>query len=164
MVLRRRGVAPAYVPPISIVLAAARDRYIAGLTQFRGDGVLEWVEQFASATARSANLAQRYLGQVQGLMTQWRGQLAAAANPRADAAAWAIINILPAHPVITGPVAAAAAGRSKGPIYEGLAQLEAAGILLPLSTSRRNQSWEGRGLLDLLERLEAGGSVDYDVG
>lgn len=164
VVLRRRGVAPAYVPPISIVLAAARDRYIAGLTQFRGDGVLEWVEQFASATARSANLAQRYLGQVQRLMTQWRGQLAAAANPRADAAAWAIINILPAHPVITGPVAAAAAGRSKGPIYEGLAQLEAAGILLPLSTSRRNQSWEGRGLLDLLERLEAGGSVDYDVG
>jgi Fic family protein len=39
VVLRRRGLAPDYVPPISIVLANARDRYIAGLTAFREDGV-----------------------------------------------------------------------------------------------------------------------------
>jgi Fic family protein len=37
VVLRRRGVAPAYVPPISVVLANARDRYIDGLTRFRED-------------------------------------------------------------------------------------------------------------------------------
>jgi Fic family protein len=158
VVLRRRGVAPDYVPPISIVLAAARDRYIQGLNRFRGDGVVDWVEQFAAASLRSANLALRYLGRVEALMADWRDRLTTASKPRADAAAWAIIDVLPAHPVITGPVAAAATGRSKGPVYVALDQLQQAGILIPLTTSRRNQSWEADGLLDLLERLESGGN------
>src|SRR5690606_24916692 len=82
VVLRRRGVAPDYVPPISVVLAAARDRYIAGLTRFRGDGVVEWIEQFAAATVHAANLARRYLGRVEALMEEWRERLRAAAAPR----------------------------------------------------------------------------------
>lgn len=160
VVLRRRGVAPSYVPPISVVLAAARDRYIAGLTAFRGDDVVPWIEQFAAAAATSAHLARRYLAAVERLMTEWRERLGAADAPRSDAAAWAIIAVLPAHPIITGPVAAAATGRSKGPVYDGLAQLQEAGILIPLSQSARNQSWEAAGLLDLLEGLEAGGSAE----
>jgi Fic family protein len=158
VILRRRGVAPSYVPPISVVLAAARDRYIAGLTAFRGDGVVEWIEQFAAAAAQSAHLAQRYLDTVGTLMAEWRERLSAAGAPRSDAAAWAIIAVLPAHPIITAPVAAAATGRSKGPVYDGLAQLQEAGVLIPLSQSVRNQSWEANGLLDLLEALEAGGT------
>jgi len=31
-----------------------------------------------------------------------------------------------------------------------------AGVLEPLSASKRNRSWEAVGLLDLVERLEAG--------
>ncbi|MDP3910918.1 MAG: Fic family protein, partial [Gemmatimonadales bacterium] len=34
VVFKRRGLAPSYVPPISVVLAAAKDRYIAGLQSF----------------------------------------------------------------------------------------------------------------------------------
>jgi len=34
-VLRRRGLAPAFVPPISLVLANWADTYVAGLTGFR---------------------------------------------------------------------------------------------------------------------------------
>jgi Fic family protein len=160
VVLRRRGLAPAYVPPISVVLAAARDRYIEGLIRFRGNGVVEWIEHFAAAAARSANLARRYLGAVERLMDDWRRRLTRSSAPRADAAAWAVIQALPAHPVITGPVAAAATGRSKGPVYDALAQLVEAGVLIPLSTSARNQSWEAAGLLDLLEALEAGQPLD----
>ena len=159
VILRRRGIAPDYVPPISVVLAAARDRYINGLTSFRGDGVVAWIERFAAAAAKSANLAKQYLNEVETLMAAWREKLSGAAAPRADAAAWAIIAVLPAHPVITAPVAAAAAGRSKGPIYEAMAQLEEAGVLISLSPSGKSQSWEADGLLDLLEALEAGGEI-----
>jgi hypothetical protein len=148
------------VPPISVVLAAGRDRYIAGLTRFRGDGVVEWIAQFAAAATHSANLAKRYLGAVESLMAEWRQKLTEHSHPRADAAAWAVIDVLPAHPIITGPVATAATQRSRGPIYDALAQLEAAGVLIPLSQSRRNLSWEAVGLLDLLEALEAGGEVE----
>ena len=160
VILRRRGVAPAYVPPISVILAAARDRYIAGLTHFRGDGVVEWVAQFAAATTHAANLAARYLAKVERLMDEWRQKLTDASRPRADAAAWAIIDVLPAHPVVSVPVAAAVIGRTKAAIYEAFRQLMEAGVLIPLSTSKRNRSWEAAGLLDLLEALEAGGEVE----
>ena len=154
VILRRRGVAPSYVPPVSVVLATARDRYIAGLASFRGEDVVAWIEHFAGAVHRSAILASRHVVRVGELMEEWRGMLTTASNPRSDDAAWAIIDILPAHPIITGPVATAETKRSKGSVYHALEELEAAGILIPLSSGKRNQSWEAVGLLDLLEGLE----------
>lgn len=157
VVFKRRRVAPAYVPPISVVLASERDRYIEGLTRFRGNRVGDWIEQFAAAALRGANLAAAYLDAVGQLSARWRAKLeAAATRPRADAVAWVLIDVLPAYPVITAPVAAVATSRSKPQVYEALEQLQAAGVLVPLSDSRRNRSWEAEGLLDLLERLEAG--------
>jgi Fic family protein len=155
VVLRRRGVAPRYIPPISVVLAAAKARYINGLTSFRFDDVGRWIEYFADASARAAHLAKAYLLAVETLRAEWRRQLLALAEPpRADAAAWAVIDILPAHPMITVSVAAAGAGRSKPSVYQAFEQLENAGVLVPLSQSRRNQSWEARGLLDLIAGME----------
>jgi Fic family protein len=157
VVLKRRRVAPAYVPPISVVLAANRDRYIEGLTRFRGDQVSDWIEQFAAAAGSASRLAGAYLREVQLLSAAWRAKVSARPNPpRSDAAAWALIDILPGYPVISAPVAATVTGRSKPQIYDGLEQLQAAGVLAPLSASRRNRSWEADGLLGLLERLEAG--------
>lgn len=157
VVLRRRGLAPAYVPPISVALAMARDRYIDGLTRFRGTDVEGWIEQFAASSASAAHLASGYLKAVQALTARWRGQLAALPKaPRADAAAWALIDVLSGHPLITGPVAAAATGRSKPATNQGLQELQAAGVLMPLSQSTRNRVWEASGLLDLLAGLEAG--------
>jgi len=140
-----------------VVLANARERYIAGLTGFRGDGVEKWIEHLAATAAGSAHLASSCLHEVQALVAAWREQLAATPSaPRADAAAWALIDVLPAHPLITAPVAAAATGRSKPPVYQAIRELEEAGVLEPLSTSRRNQTWEAVGLFDLLAGLEAG--------
>jgi Fic family protein len=156
VVLRRRGTAPAYVPPISVVLATHRDAYIAGLTRYRAGDLAGWLEHVAVATARAARLAEAYVQAVGELMAEWRARLSAASAPRADAAAWAIIDVLPAHPVITAPVATAATQRAKSAIHHAIAALEEAGVLEPLSQSRRNRSWEAAGLLDLLESLERG--------
>lgn len=156
VVLRRRGLAPTFVAPISVVFAADRSGYIDGLTRFRDGDVDGWIEQFAVAAARAARLAEGYLGEVDRLRHRWGDQLAATANPRADAAAWAIINVLPAHPVITAPVAQAATGRAKSAIHGALEQLEEADVLLPVSGGARNRSWEADGLLDLVADLEAG--------
>jgi Fic family protein len=156
VVLRRRGLAPGYVPPISVVLAAERDRYIAGLTAFRQGDESTWIETFAAASAQAAILASHYLGEVGVLQGSWRERLRAENPPRADAAAWAIIDALPAHPVISVPVAVAATGRSKPAISQAVGQLAAAGVLLPLSPGRRNRAWEAAGLLELLAALESG--------
>ena len=156
VVLRRRGVAPGYVPPVSVILVADRDAYIAGLGRFRFGDPVRWVAEFAAATARAATFAARYLDAVRDLQTEWRCLLEAAANPRADAAAWAVIEVLPARPVISTASAIAATGRAKSAVHVAVRQLVDAGVLLPLSTSRRNRLWEASGLLDLVEGLDAG--------
>ena len=56
VVLRRRGIAVHYVPPISVSLAMAKDRYIAGLTAFRGADVQGWIAYFADAARHSARV------------------------------------------------------------------------------------------------------------
>ena len=163
VILHRRGLAVSYVPPISVVLAGDRERYVRGLTAFRLGQVGMWIEQFASAAARAAKLAAAYLEAVEDRMEVWRQWLGDGADPRADAAAWAVIGILPALPVITAPVAAAATGRAKAAIHQAMKQLEACGVLSPLSASKRNRSWEAVGLLDLLERLESGQPVSPSI-
>lgn len=157
VVLRRRGLARRFLPPISVVFAGAKKRYIAGLTRFRGDAVSEWIEHFAAATVRAARLARAYVIAVGDLQDRWRAQLRETGNaPRADAAAWSIIDLLPAHPMISAPVATAVTGRAKSRIYEAIEQLVAASVLMPLSAGKRNRWWEASRLLDLIARLEAG--------
>lgn len=159
VVLRRRGLTPRFLPPISVVFAGSRERYIAGLTRFRFDaeGISVWIEQFAAATLRAAQLAQAYVSAVGALQEQWREQvLTSVGTLRADAATWAIIDLLPAHPMISAPVATAVVERAKSRVYEAIEQLVTAGVLLPLTTGKRNRWWEATGLLDLIARLEAG--------
>jgi len=156
VVLRRRGLTPAFVPPVSVVLARDRDRYLKGLTLFREDRLVEWIELFAAAAAEAATLAAHYVTRVRELQDAWRNRLREHANPRADAAAWGLITALPAHPVITVPVAVAATRRTKPAVANAIDQLETAGILTRLTESVRNRAWEGTGLLDLIVGLEAG--------
>ena len=156
VVLRRRGTAPAYVPPVSVVLASKQKGYIAGLTEFRGDDVTSWIRRFADATATAARLAREYSDAVRILGERWRAKLARGDAPRAGAAAWALIDVLPAHPMLTGRDAIVATGRARAAVYQAVEQLEQAGVLLRVSGSKRSQVWEPVGLLDLLEGLEAG--------
>lgn len=161
VLLRRRGLAPAFVPPISVVLAMEKERYIRGLIAFREDDLSEWLEIFASAAARSADLAQRYLSKVAELQDSWRERLRGSSDLRSDAVAWNLIDVLPGRPVITVAVALAALEasdlrRSRAGVQVAVTQLEAAGVLHPVSASKRNRAWEADGLLDLVTDLEAG--------
>ena len=156
VLLRRRGLAPAFVPPISVVLARRRAAYIAGLSAYRNGRIADWIEHFAAAAARSAGLAISYLDAVGRLQEGWRADLRSAVGPRADAAAWDVIDALPAHPVITVPIGVIATGRTRPAVNTGVDMLVRAGILVPLSSVRRNRAWEAVGLLDLIGRMEAG--------
>ena len=156
VILRRRGLAPAFVPPISVLLAQDKSQYIKGLTLFREDRVSEWIEIFGTAGAQAAQLASRYTRRVADLQDGWRQQLREHSDPRADAAVWAIIDVLPGHPVITVPVAVAATRRTKPAVTNAIEELERTGILIRLGESVRNRAWEADGFLDLVVGLEGG--------
>jgi Fic family protein len=155
VLLKRRGLAPAFVPPVSVVLARGKEKYIRGLNAYREDRVLEWIETFSLAATSASKLAEKYLQQVTQLQEKWRAQLKVKVDPRSDAAAWALIDVLPAHPVMTLPVGVAATGKSKPAINGAIPHLTTSGILSPLSTSRRNRAWEASELLDLIVDIEA---------
>ena len=154
MILRRRGLATDYVPPISVVLAADKPRYLEGLVDFREGRENDWVGSFAQAAARAAELAAAYLVRVQQLQEEWRKELAPL-GLRSDAAAWRLIEILPAHPIISQPVASEASGRSRPVVQQAIDQLVTVGVLVPLNAGRRNRQWEAAGLLDLSADFEA---------
>lgn len=161
VVLKRRKLAPRFVPPISVIFAEAKHRYISGLTRFRSAdgeaGIAEWLTQFSTAIYRAALLALAYVDEVNALKEKWRQDLETIQRvPRADATAWSIIDLLPAHPMISAPVATALTGRAKGRVYEAVEQLVNAGVLIPLSQGRRNRWWEAEGMLQLITRLEGG--------
>ncbi len=165
ILLRRRGLAPRVTPPVSVALSHARDAYIRGLNAYREDDLDEWLGTLAVAVLSSVALAERYRTSVAELAAEWRQRLRDHANPRADAAAWLILDQLPAYPVLNRADAAEFSGRSLPAVDLGLRQLEDAGVLVPIRDqppSRR--SWEPSGLLDLIIRLDAQATFGRRVG
>lgn len=157
VVLRRRGVAPRYIPPVSVVLARGRERYIDGLTRFRGEDVSAWIEQFAGAVDRAAGLAGAYLSAVNALARTWRRATdAIVPDLRADATERLIMDFLVASPVVNTQMLRRATERSEPAVHRAVQTLERAGVLVSLSQGSRNRLWEARGLLELIEGLEAG--------
>jgi Fic family protein len=171
LVLRRRGLAPRYVPPISLILATRSREYIGGLTAYRyeGDprtpaaqaGINEWVMIFAAAAHQAVLDAERFAERLDTLVAGWR---AMAAPLRARSAADVLIRALPAAPVVTVETAARLIGRSVQATNGAVGRLAAAGVLVPIRDVRRNRTFEAAGLLDLLTRFERSlASLDGDT-
>ena len=68
VVLRRRGVTPFFVPPISVVLATNARRYIGGLTDFRDGRVDDWIGAFSDAVTSAAQATHRLWAQIEDLL------------------------------------------------------------------------------------------------
>jgi Fic family protein len=151
VLFRRRGIAPRYVPPVSLVLGSNKDAYIAGLEDFRADEVDRWVAQFARSVEAAAQQAKRFSSEVAELQDEWRER---AAPMRADATARAIIDHLPSFPFITAAIAEQLTGRSRVAALNGLDHLARAGVLTRHRNQRKGDSWEAKDLIVLLEDFE----------
>lgn len=151
VVLRRHGLSPRYVPPVSLVLAADAKRYIAGLTAFREGRAEEWYGAFAVALRIAAEKASELAVRLARLQETWRKR---AGQPRRHSSAEALIQLLPAHPVLTLATATRILGRSKQAANEGIAPLAKSGILHPTTVARRNRAWEARELFAIVDGME----------
>lgn len=153
VVLRRRTVAPTYVPPVSLILATDAKAYVRGLTDFRAGRMTDWCGVFAQATRTAANEASRFADQVSQLKLRWRD----AAGPlRSDSAAGALLNVLPSHPILDVNTAEVLLGRSNQAARLAVHQLEQAGVLQRINAGRRHRAWEAVGVFELLNSFEAG--------
>ncbi len=150
-VLRRRGLAPRFVPPVSLALAARANTYIRGLNSFAHGELEAWLTTFAealrSAAARSESLARS----VATLQEEWRHR---AGRPRKDSSAAALIGQLPATPVLTVESAAQLLKRSIQAANEALGALQKAGIVHVAGEVRRNRAFEATEVLDLVAKFD----------
>ena len=161
LVLRRRGVATRFVPPVSLVLATWSDRYISGLMAYRYVGVPEsaaawqaanqWLALFASATLRALADARAYEESMAAILSTWRKRLA---GVRSDAAAMRLLRALPAAPIITVTSAAELIGRSFEATNRAVERLVEAEVLFPISVGRRTRAFEARDVIEAVTGLE----------
>jgi Fic family protein len=151
LILRRRGLASHYVPPISLVLAASYEAYVAGLTAYRDHRDDEWSGVFARAAGIAAEGARGLSRELERLKTRWTER---AGSPRAGSAAAKLIALLPAHPVFDLASATEFLGVSDEAARLGIQRLEAAGVVTELTKRKWGRAWESVGLFALLDGFE----------
>lgn len=152
-ILCRGGLARDVIPPTSLVLGGRREGYVAGLTAWRfdPDGPDRWITLVAEAVEQAAAGSIQLADNVAALQQRWHD---AAAHRRSDSSARALIDLLPAHPMITPEIAAGILGRSYETGRVALQQLEADGVLAQVTLGRRNRAYETVGLFALVDDLE----------
>ena len=150
-ILRRRGVAPKYLPPVSLALAGEADRYITGLTSWRNGNEEDWYTVFIDAVHRASTGARAFGGRVAELQRRWAEQ---AGNPRRNSGPLRLIELLPAQPIVNVRTAVQLLGGTEERARQAIIRLEQAGVLRRAAVGRRNRVWECVGLFDLLDRFE----------
>jgi Fic family protein len=172
LVLRRRGLAPRFVPPVSLILATNAGAYIAGLVAYRYSGpsegpiamsaAIQWIDRFVNELLRACNDADAFAHELELLEKQWRARVG---RVRASSATDVLLAALPGIPVLTVETAAGAIGRSAERTNDAVNRLKECGVLRQGSVGRRNRVFEVADLLaavTALERKLASPAADTD--
>jgi Fic family protein len=171
MVLRRRGLTPRVLPPVSLILATRSREYIDALigTRYIGAsdapdaraGVNRWIALFAAACQRAAIDASAFEDVIRELQRSWRARLG---SVRAASATDRLVRALPGSPIVTVNSAAELIGRSFQAANEAITRLVSEGILTQISLGRRNRAFEAREIVDAFTDLERGlASPEWDT-
>jgi Fic family protein len=161
LVLRRRGLAPRVLPPVSLVLATLARDYVGGLTASRyigsptssdaTAGANTWLATFAGACVRSVADATTFESRAIALEQEWRERLD---RVRANSATDLLLHRLPGAPVLTAESAATLIGRTFKPANDAIQRLVQAGILHQITIGRRNRAYEAPEIIEAFTDLE----------
>lgn len=161
LILRRRGLAPRVVPPVSLILATLATDYIAALTAYRYEGqpssgaaiqgLNRWVALFAGCCTRAAADAAGFERRVRGIQEAWRQRLGPV---RRNSTADLLIERLPGMPVVTVTGAASVLTRSFPATNKAFNQLLEADVLRKTTVGRRNRAFEAVDIIGAFSDLE----------
>lgn len=156
VILRRRGLTPDVVPPVSVALATNAKRYIAGLVDFREGRVDDWVGHFADAVTSASEATKRLWVRIDALLDEL---LQRAGSPRSDSVARRIVLGLPAQPVVSADTAATRYRVTPTAARGALNRLQETGVLVLTRVGRRrDREWISDELFQLFD------SFEHDVG
>ena len=153
-VLRRRELAPTYVPPISLVLATDQKAYVGGLVAFRSyddDSIARWIALFAQATREAARQSVKLANGLAKLEADWRTR---AGVVRRRSTPDRLIEMLAATPVVDIPQAAKQLNVEYETARLTVERLVKVGVLTPTSAKKRDRIFEAREVFDLIDSFE----------
>lgn len=148
LILRRRGLAPNLVPPISLVLATHAKSYVKGLTQFRSfdtdtqgsrEGINEWVSFFAGACQTACEEATEFEKSAAQLQRTWREALG---GVRANSTLDLLIQELVGMPLFSVKTASAITGRTATATMNAIEHCLEAGFVVQTKAQKRNRTFE----------------------
>jgi Fic family protein len=161
LILRRRGLAPRVLPPVSLILATWAQDYIDGLTasRYRGpvtskeasEGINLWIGRFATACKRAVDDATSFEHEARTIEASWRDRLG---RVRARSAADLLLGVLVGAPVVTVNSASEMVGRSFIQTNEAIQRLVDAGVLMQVTVGRRNRAFEAPEIVAAFTALE----------
>lgn len=161
MILRRRGLSPNVVPPVSLILATQTKEYVEGLvaTRYCGEpqsqvaieGINLWVGRFAAACARSVEDAMQFESAVKLIEVKWRNTVP---KIRAGSSVDSLLKGLVGMPILTVSTAMKITGSSQQQTGEAVNTLVTAGILQRMSSGMRNVSYEAPDIIEAFTSLE----------
>lgn len=142
-------------PPVSVRMAADRDGYLAGLTQFRLGEHRPWIRWFAAAAAGAAADQRALIDAVASLQERWRTALDAGRRVRSDSVARAVVDLLPRLVVVSAVSVAEATGCTPRAAATALHTLEERGVLTRVDVpatgpGRPSHRYVALALLDLV--------------
>jgi Fic family protein len=161
IMLRRRGLAPSWCPPVSLVLATLQKEYIKALDGFHSvsppdspeavAGVDTWVSFFATACTRSVHDAELFEERVRALQDDWRKRLAPV---RRGSSVDLLLDLLPRTAILTVSEAARVLNRSFTAANAAIEQLVKAKILKQVTIGKRNRAFEAPDVIAAFTQLE----------
>lgn len=161
LILRRRGIAPRVLPPVSLVLATWSTEYIGALngTRYIGsadsleaqEGLDRWIGLFAAATKRAVDDAAVFEERVGLLQEEWRSRLG---RVRSNSAADLLMRALPGIPIFTVQSAARVVDRSVPAVNDAVARMVDAKVVSQSTIGKRNRAFEASDLIRAFTDLE----------
>lgn len=154
---RYRGVTSTLAVPVASAIAVERDRYFALVNDYRAGRLEPFVVFLAEAALLAIEEAEISAARLLSLPERWRAEV----RPRSDSAAAALLDTLPASPIVDVDDVRRLTGASTPRAYATVSRLEEAGVLRPITQSRRNMTWVAADVVDeadsMLERLRLRG-------
>lgn len=149
LVLRRRGIAPRFVPPVSLTLATRSRDYIACVNGFAFDDsegpqaarrkVNDWVSFFAGCCQQACDEAAGFEGRMAELRENWERELG---GVRAKSALDALLGEFPGAPVFDIASLADMTGRSVSSLSAAVDRCVEAGVVRQVGSGKRNRVFE----------------------
>lgn len=160
VILRRHGLCPSIVPPVSLALATRAEAYVKELTRYRHvgsptnpdsvEGLNSWLSFFAGCTIHACRNALEFESRIETIRNNWLDALPS----RATQTDVALADAMAGQPLFTVGSITPSVGKTVPAVNASVERFIAAGAVKKTSAGKRNRLFEAVGVIDAFTSLE----------